>query len=80
MLKSIHVDPAQISRNEHKRKRLGPPMVVRSSGGEVLRGFEVEICGPSKLVYRPLDPLPGGARVWIETEGKVILDGVTTLE
>lgn len=32
---------------------------------------EVEILGPSKVVYRPDNPLPCGAQCWIETESKV---------
>ena len=32
---------------------------------------EVEIDGPSRLVYRPNDPMPCGTRVWIETEAPV---------
>ena len=33
---------------------------------------EVEILGPSKIVYSPKKPLSCGARVWIETESEVI--------
>lgn len=32
---------------------------------------EVEINGPSKVVYSPDKPLSCGARVWIETEADV---------
>ena len=32
---------------------------------------EVEILGPSKVVYSPHKPLSCGARVWIETEGAI---------
>ena len=41
---------------------------------------EVDILGKSKLVYRPLKPLPCGARVWIETEDKIVLDNGFTIE
>ena len=32
---------------------------------------EVDILGPSKLVYRPDKPLSCGARVWIETDAEI---------
>lgn len=35
---------------------------------------DVEIKGPSRLVYRPDAPLPeNGAAVWVETEGEVAI-------
>ena len=34
-------------------------------------GHEVEILGPSKVIYSPCKPLSCGARVWIETESEV---------
>jgi hypothetical protein len=37
--------------------------------------MEVEFSGPSKMVYRPENPLPCGAKLWIETENCVILMG-----
>jgi hypothetical protein len=33
--------------------------------------YEVDIRGPSKIVYSPDKPLSCGARVWIETEARV---------
>jgi hypothetical protein len=33
----------------------------------------VEILGPSKVIYRPEKPLSCGARVWIETDSEVNL-------
>lgn len=33
---------------------------------------EVEIAGPSKIIYSPDKPLSCGAHVWIETESEVI--------
>jgi hypothetical protein len=34
---------------------------------------EVEILGPSKIVYNPDNPLSCGAHVWIETDGEIII-------
>ena len=36
---------------------------------------EVEILGESKIVYSPDKPLSCGARVWIETDAEVKVDG-----
>jgi hypothetical protein len=33
---------------------------------------EVEILGPSRVVYSPEKPLSCGARVWVETESEVV--------
>lgn len=33
----------------------------------------VSILGPSRVIYQPDKPLSCGAKVWIETEGEVIL-------
>ena len=38
-------------------------------------GHEVEILGESKVVYSPDKPLSCGARVWIETDAEVKIDG-----
>ena len=35
------------------------------------KGHEVEVLGPSKIVYRPDKPMSCGERVWIETEAEV---------
>jgi len=40
---------------------------------------EVEIQGPSKILYRPDDPLPCGATVWVESESEILFfrhDGI----
>ena len=35
--------------------------------------YEVEIKGPSKVVYSPDKPLSCGAKVWIETQAEVVV-------
>jgi hypothetical protein len=37
--------------------------------------FEVEVLGPSRIVYRPDKPLSCGARCWIETDADVEVVG-----
>jgi hypothetical protein len=48
-----------------------PVLTVKSYKSNIY-AHEVEILGPSKIVYSPKKPLSCGARVWIETESEVI--------
>ena len=66
----IHVNQAVIVQNR-KTGENNPPLIARNYKGST-PCHEIEICGPSKVVNRPHKPLPCGARVWIETDGKVI--------
>ena len=47
-------------------------MLFRSSKSNEY-AHEIEILGPSKIVYSPDKPLSCGARVWIETDADVQL-------
>lgn len=66
----IHVNQAVIARNR-KTGSNDPPLIVRTYRGSE-PAHEVEICGPSRVVNRPHNPLPCGARVWVETTAPVI--------
>lgn len=74
-LKRIHVNQAVIRRN-HKTGSNDPVLTVKSSKTNRY-AHEVEILGPSKLVYAGpggvRKPLSCGARVWIETESDVLI-------
>ena len=50
-----------------------PPITIRrgKSGKVVHRCHEVQLGGPSKVIYRSDDPLKCGARLWLETEGSL---------
>ena len=50
----------------HKRKKKGEGYNKTHSQNDYCH--EVQIKGPSKIVYSPDNPLPCGARVWVETE------------
>ena len=80
--KIIHVNQHKIKSNHktgdrepvltvktHKRKRTGEGYNKTHSQNDYCH--EVEIDGPCKVIYSPDNPLPCGARVWIETEGQV---------
>jgi hypothetical protein len=76
--KVIHVNRQHIAMN---RKDGGSrPTLTCKTYKDNYRGFRVEIQGPSVLIdaeHCGRKPLGCGARVWIETEGTVVVDGET---
>lgn len=77
MLTRIHVNQHVIRANK-KTGAHDPPLTVKHAKMN-FRAHEVEILGPSKLVYRPNKPLSCGARLWLETSNEVVLDGFMKL-
>ena len=65
----IHVNQHKIRSN--KKHNLNEPVITVKTSKSNNYGHEVEILGPSKIIYSPDKPLSCGARVWIETEGEV---------
>ena len=65
----IHVNQHKIRSN--KKHNLNEPVITVKTSKSNDYGHEVEILGPSKVIYSPEKPLSCGARVWIETEGEV---------
>jgi hypothetical protein len=78
MKKRIHINQHKIRSNK-KNGTKEPVITVKTSKSNDY-AHEVKIEGPSKVVYSPDKPLPCGARVWIETEEKVVLDNGLCLE
>lgn len=70
-IKRIHVNQHDIRHNK-KFNDSRPPLRVKC-GGKNFIGDDVQINGPSRLVYRQNNPLSCGARVFIETESEVVL-------
>lgn len=70
--KRIHVNLHRIRKNSKTGDR--DPVITVKVGKENHYGMEVEIHGPSQLVYRPDKPLSCGARVWIETLSEVVVN------
>ncbi|MNE36369.1 hypothetical protein D3C80_1301770 [compost metagenome] len=66
----IHVNQHVIKSNA-KNGENNPTLTVKTYK-ENRYAHEVEINGPSRVVYSPDKPLSCGARVWIETEAEVI--------
>ena len=71
--KIIHVNQHVIKHNLKYGADLPPCRIQTGRKSQYCR--EVEIKGPSRMVYQPNDPLSCGARLWIETESKVDLIG-----
>ena len=69
MKKKIHVNQHTIKRNAKTGER-EPGITVKTYKSNDY-AHEVEILGPSRVVYRPDKPLPCGAKVWIETDAEV---------
>ena len=67
--KYIHVNQHKIRAN--LKHGTVEPVITIKEGRKNTYCHEVEILGPSKVVYRPDKPLSCGARVWIETESEV---------
>lgn len=72
-LKRIHV-------NQHKIRRKEAQVLSIKNRGSTTVADEVEIKGPSTVVYRPDKPLSCGARVWVETRAPIVVDGKETIE
>ena len=67
----IHVNQHRIKSNKRSGDR-EPVLTVKTYKSNSY-GSEVDIIGPSRVVYRPDKPLPCGAVCWIETESEVVV-------
>ena len=67
----IHVNQHVIKANA-KLGTNDPVLTVKTYKSNVY-AHEVQIHGPSRVVYRAESPLSCGAKVWIETEAEVTL-------
>ena len=72
-IKRIHVNMHKIRAN--KKHGTNEPVITVKEGRKNTYGHEVEILGPSKVIYGGNDKpiLSCGARVVIETEADVII-------
>lgn len=67
----IHVNQHVIRRNIKADEK--EPVLTVKTYKQNNYAHEVEIDGPCRVVYSPDKPLSCGARVWIETESKVVV-------
>jgi hypothetical protein len=70
----IHVNQHVVKRNSKTGER-EPCLTVKQESKRNTYCHEVEIAGPSRVVYSPDKPLSCGAKVWIETESEVTFIG-----
>jgi hypothetical protein len=74
MKKRIHVNQHNIRANKVDQKACRPVITCKTYKGNYTCNH-VWIDGPSVVMYEPDNPLKCGARVWIETDSDVVLDG-----
>tara|TARA_R110000868_G_scaffold5366_7_gene32694 strand:+ start:8978 stop:9199 length:222 start_codon:yes stop_codon:yes gene_type:complete len=67
----IHVNQHIIKSN--RKNGLKDPVLTVKTYKENIYAHEVDLKGPSKIVYRPDKPLSCGAHVWIETHSEVTI-------
>ena len=70
MKTKIHVNQ-HLVRSNKKHGKKEPVLTVKTYKSNTY-AHEVQINGPSKVIYSPDKPLSCGARVWIETESEVV--------
>jgi hypothetical protein len=78
MNKKIHINQHVIRAN--KKNGTDDPVITVKTTKSNTYAKKVDILGSSTLVYRPDKPLSCGAKVWIETTSKVILDETTVID
>ena len=66
----IHVNQQRIRSNIHKTEELQPVITIKQ-GKKDIHCHQVEILGPSRLVYQPHDPIHCGARLWLEVDPSI---------
>lgn len=71
----IHVNQHVIKSNR-KTGATDPVLTVKTYKSNTY-AHDVEILGPSKVVYSPDKPLSCGAHVWIETQAEVKINVVS---
>jgi len=57
----------------NKKHGTNDPVLTVKTSHSNRYAHNIEILGPSKVIYRPEKPLSCGARVWIETDSEVNL-------
>lgn len=67
----VHVNQHVIKSN--RKNKVNDPVLTIKTYKENRYAHEVEITGPSRIVYSADKPLSCGAHVWIETESEVII-------
>ncbi len=69
----IYIDRPVLQRN--REQSMNKPAVIVERGHVVVHCMEVELHGPSRIVYDGTKDKADGVTVWMETEGEVTLIG-----
>ncbi len=72
----IHINKNLKQSNDKHGRTL--PVCRVGAEGKVGYGSKVDILGPSSMIYSPDKPRKCGAKLWIETEGEVVIHDKTT--
>lgn len=67
----IHVNQHVIKAN--RKNNVKDPVLTVKTYKENIYAHEVDLKGPSKIVYSPDKPLSCGENVWIETHSEVTI-------
>ena len=71
MKKIIHVNQHVIKAN--RKNGVEDPVLTIKTYKDNIYAHEVEVLGPSKIIYSTDKPLSCGAHVWIETQADVLI-------
>ena len=74
-LTKIGVNRQQIAKNRHKNPEQRRPVISVKQGDSNIYGYQVEICGASRIIYRPDHGRCSGATLWIETYAQTAFVG-----
>jgi len=69
----IHVNQHIVRKNGKTGSR--DPVLTVKQGRKNTYATAAEVLGPCRVVYAPDSPLSCGAKVWIETDAEVRLEG-----
>jgi len=72
----IHINKNLKQSNDKHGKAL--PVCRVETEGKTWYGSRVDVLGPSSMIYRPDKPRKCGAKLWIETDGEVVIYDKTT--
>jgi hypothetical protein len=73
-MKIIHINRNIIQANAKHKKQ--DPVCRVEENGVVTYCMEVDIKGPSRMVYSPDKPRSCGAKLWIETDADIEMIGI----
>lgn len=74
-LTKIEVNRQQIDKNRQQTPQHKEPVISVKQGNSNIYGYQVEICGCSRIIYRPDHSRCSGATLWIETYAETVFVG-----